>query len=403
MDINNPSFLFSPREEKVLDYLNQGGHPSNLIAALRQTWSRQEVFTKHEVIKDLTGDGVPELLIIPSELYIFGCRDNEYRVLMTKVSESITFNSITLQLVAIHDMNLNGISEIVLANFGCGGMGSGQCLDIYIYEWDGNKFASLIPKWEGYEVGASMIGGRMSEYLPDVRIQDVDRNGTRELILIGGIPNSWYSDYFYGAPWRDEIDTYRWDGQYFVLLKTEFSAPIYRYQAVQDGDRNMLRKEYDKALAFYQEAIFNEDLLGWSPAHKERSKALHQFTWDPSYQETPTPTVPPDDPPEYPNLAAYARFRIILIHLLEGHMPEAQIVYEILQEKFPAGKNGHEFTLIAQAFWDEYQLSKSPEGACTQAISVAEKHKDVLKLLGSDYHNFMQDIVYEPKDVCPFE
>jgi hypothetical protein len=405
MDINDPSFLFSPREEKVLDYLNQGGNPSHLIAALRQTWSREEVFTKHEVIKDLTGDGVPELLIIPSELYIFGCQNNEYKLLMTKISESVTFNHITLQLVAIQDMNLNGIPEIVLANFGCGGMGSGQCLDVYIYEWDGNKLASLIPKWEGYEVGVSTVGGRMSEYLPDVRIQDVDQNGTLELILIGGIPNSWYSDYFYFAPWRDQIETYSWNGQYFIPLKTEFSPPVYRYQAVQDGDRAMLGHEYDKALAFYQEAIFNEDLVGWSAAHKDRSKILDEFTWDfdAKHKGTPTPAIPQNDPQEYPNLAAYARFRIMVLHILEGHMPEAQTVYKTLQEKFPEEKDGHGFALIAKAFWDEYQASESVKQACDQATSMAYKHQPGLKFLGADYHNLSQDIVYGPKDVCPFK
>jgi hypothetical protein len=186
-------------------------------------------------------------------------------------------------------------------------------------------------------------------------------------------------------------------------LKTEFSAPSYRYQAVQDGDHAMLRHEYDKALAFYQGAIFDEKLLGWSPAHKERSKALHQFTWDPSYHGTPTPVVPLDDPQEYPNLAAYARYRIMLLHILAGHMPEAQTVYKTLQEKFSEGQAGHEFALIAEAFWDEYQRSQSIEGSCAKAVAIAEEHKDLLKILGSDYHNDSQDIMYEPKDVCPFE
>jgi len=398
------SLLFSPREAKVLDYLNQGGNPSSLITALRQSvWKHQEIYTDNEAIKDLTGDGIPELLIIPSELYIFGCQNNKYKVLMTKISESVSINFITLQIVAIQDMNLNGVPEIVLANFGCGGMSSGQCLDVYIYEWNGNEFASLIPKWEGYEVGVSIYGSG-DEWLPGAKLQDIDHNGTLELTLSGGIPSAWYDDYFSHAPWRIQSDTYHWNGQHFVPLKTEFSPPEYRYQAVQDGDRAMLRQEYDKALTFYQEAIFNDKLLGWSPAHKERSKALHGFTWD--FDEshgTPTPMIPPDDPQEYPNLAAYARFRIMVLHILKGHLPEAQTVYETLQEKFPEGKDGHEFTLIAQAFWDEHQLSKGIEGSCTQAISVAEKHKDILKFLGSEHHNSIQDIMYESKDVCPFK
>ncbi len=405
IDPNDAFMSFSLREDKVLDYLNHGGDPNRLIVELGQVLKRAEFFIDNEVIRDLTGDGVPEILVIPlSDLYIFGCRDSQYQLLMSKTSEYVAINYYQLQLIEIRDMNLNGVPEIVIGDFGCGGMSEGQCLDVYIYEWDGGQFASLIPEGVGYELGLSIYGSG-DEWLPGAKLQDIDHNGTLELTLSGGIPSAWYDDYFSHAPWRIQSDTYHWNGQHFVPLKTEFSPPEYRYQAVQDGDRAMLRHEYDKALSFYQEAIFNDKLLGWSPAHKERSRALHGFTWDfdESYKGTPTPMIPPDDPYEYPNLAAYARYRIMLLHILGRHMPEAQIVYETLQEKFPAGKNGHEFTLIAQAFWDEYQLSKSLERACTQARSVAEKHKDVLKLLGSDYHNSMQDIMYEPKDVCPFE
>jgi tetratricopeptide (TPR) repeat protein len=403
VDPTNYSFSFSPREEKILDYLSQGGNPSNLISLLRQTWAREKVFISHEIVQDLTGDTVPEILIIPAELFIFGCRDNKYELLMTKSSDAVSFNPITLQLVTIQDMNLNGVPEIVLADFGCGGMGAAQCLDVYIYEWDGNQFAPLVPKQEGYEVGLSMIGGRMIEYLPDASIRDIDQNGTLELILTGDIPNSWYSDYFFFAPWRDQSDTYVWNGEHFILLKTDFSAPAYRYQAVQDGDRAALRNEYDKALAFYQEAIFSDELLGWSPAHKERSIALHELAWNPDLEGTPTPGIPPDDPQEYPNLAAYARYRIMLLHIFQGNFPEAEIVYETLQEKFPEGSEGHGFALVAQAFWDQYQLSQNIKQSCAKAVSMAYKHKPILRFLGTDYHNSWQDIMYESKDVCPFE
>ncbi len=395
---------FSLREEKVLDYLNRGGNPNRLIVGLGQVLKRAELLTDNEVIRDLTGDGVPEILIVPlSDLYIFGCQDSQYQLLLSKTSEYVAINYYQLQLIGIKDMNLNGVPEIVIGDFGCGGMGEGQCLDVYIYEWNGSQFVSLIPEGDNYIEAASIIGGRLDDYFPGVQIKDIDDNGTLELIISGGIPNAWYDDYFKHAPWRTQSDTYRWDGKHFVFLKTEFSPPIYRYQAVQDGDRAMLRNEYDKALALYQEAIFNEKLLGWSPAHKERSKALHELTWNFDLRGTPTPAIPPDDPREYPNLAAYARYRIMLIHILEEHMPEAQTIYETLQEKFPEGKNGHEYALMAKVFWDEYQLSKNIAGACAKTISVAEERQDILKFLGSDYHNSQQDVMYEPKDVCPFK
>jgi hypothetical protein len=404
IDPNDFFPTFKPREEEILDYLNEGGDSSKLMSEYKQTWRGLEVFANNEVLQDLTGDSNQEILIIPiAELYIFGCRDGKYEILMSQYSDSVTMNPYLFQLAGTQDMNLNGTPEVVIAEFGCGGMSAAQCLDVYIYEWDGSQFASLIPEGDSFVDAASISGGSTEEYLPGVQIKDTDQNGTVELILTGGIPNSWYDDYFKHAPWRTQSDTYGWDGQHFVLLRTDFSAPVYRYQAVQDGDRAMVRKEYDKALAFYQEAIFSDKLLGWSPAHKERSIALHELTWNFELEGTPTPAIPPDDPQEYPNLAAYARYRIMLLHILQDHLPEAQIVYETLQEKFPEGNDGYGFALIAKAFWDEYQLSKNVKKSCDKAVSMAYKYKLILRFLGGDYHNYQQDIMYESTDVCPFK
>ena len=395
------SFLL--REEDVLDYLNQGGSPSRLIVELGQTLPRAELLTDNEVIRDLTGDGVPELLIIPlSNLYIWGCQNNQYQLLMSKTSEYVTINFYQLQLVGIQDMNLNSIPEVVVADFGCGWMSEGQCLDVYAYEWNGTQFASLI-QGDSFMGAASIYGGSLDKYFPGAEINDIDGNGTLELTLSGGIPNTWYDDYFWHAPWRTQSDTYGWNGEHFVFVKTEFSSPIYRYQAVQDGDRALLRHDYPKALAFYQEAIFSDTLLGWSPAHKERSIALHELTWNFALKGTPTPAIPSDDLQEYPNLAAYARYRIMLLHILQGNVPEAQIVYQTLQEKFPEGSDGHGFALVAKAFWDHYQLSKNIKASCAKAVSVAYEVEAILRFLGADYHNSWQDILYESKDVCPFE
>lgn len=400
-DPKDYSFTFSPREQEVLDYLNAGGNPSNLIALLRKTWPHPTTFTQNEIIQDLTGDGAPEILIIPSELFIFGCQDGQYQTLMSRFSEAVIFNPIAQQLAGIQDMNLNGIPEVVVAEFGCGGWGAAQCLNVLVYEWDGLEFKSLLPDRAGYDGVVSMIGGGLTKSLPDIDIKDTDGNGTLELILIGGIINSAYSDYFIHYPWRDKIDTYMWDGQYFVLHKTEFSAPIYRYQAVQDGDSAMQNGEYEKALGFYQSAIFNDQLLGWSRAYKEYYISLNNYKWDPAYQATPTPSAPLDDPQEYPFLASYARYRIMLTHIILGNMTEATIVYDTLQQKFPEGSPGHEFALVAKAFWDEYQTSSNAVLACKKTIPYAKP--EILIYLGSEHHNAWQDRTYHSEDICPFK
>jgi hypothetical protein len=399
-DPESYSPVFRPDDQEILQYLNQGGTPGNVVLKIRQEWSRRGIFGNNDAIVDLTGDGVPEVLIIPSEAYIFGCQGGEYKNIFTPTEfMGTSFNGIDNQLVTIQDMNLNGIPEVLIADFGGGGMAAGQGLEVYVYEWDGTKFVTRIPKEEGFEVGARLGGGRLNEYLPTVTIKDVDHNGTKELILTGGITSDWYAEYYRYYPWRDQSDIYTWNGENFVHLKTYFSPPIYRYQAVQDGDREMLNQEYDNALKSYQEAIFSDKLLGWSQAHKDQEMLIPSL----ELQTTPTPPAPPDDPKEFPNLAAYARYRIMLLHLLLGNMNEATTVYETLQKKFPEGSNGHEFALVAKAFWDEYNLSQNVARSCAAAIELADKFKGSLHFLGSDYHNSEQDIMYTPQDVCPFK
>jgi hypothetical protein len=93
----------------------------------------------------------------------------------------------------------------------------------------------------------------------------------------------------------------------------------------------------------------------------------------------------------------------MLIHLFRGNLIEAQTVYETLQKKFPEGSDGHEFALVAKAFWDEYNVSQNVAKSCAAAVHVADKYEGILHFLGSDYHNSMQDILYKPHDVCPFQ
>ena len=362
---------------------------------------------QNQIVKDVTGDGVTEILITPSHLYIFGCKDGTYNLLMTEMNDAITINGTQLQLITLQDLNANEMPEIVFALYSCGNMSAGQCMDVFVYEWNGQQFIPLHPERSIHAKDLSMYGGYTGSWQPNVEIRDIDNNGTKELILTGGIPSAWFDFYFSRYPWRDESDTYMWNGEKFVFYKKDFSPPEYRYQAVQDGDRAMLYREYDKALSSYQKAVFDEKLMSWSPAHRERFKLLHLYTWAPVVQMTITPAaspeVPPDDPQEYPNLAAYARYRIMLLHIVQEHMPEAKTVYDTLQENFRSGSSGHEFALMAQAFWEEYQAQPDIEAACLKAIAFAIDHREILKYLGSEHHNPDQDDTYGPGDVCPFK
>ena len=112
----------------------------------------------------------------------------------------------------------------------------------------------------------------------------------------------------------------------------------------------------------------------------------------------PTP-IP--DPGEHPRLAAYAYYRMIVLHIHLGETEAATIQYATLQDKFPAASPGHPYAEMASAFWDAYQSSQNMTSACGAAIQYAVAHPDILTVLGSDYHG-AQSHTYVPEDVCPF-
>jgi hypothetical protein len=240
-------------------------------------------------------------------------------------------------------------------------------------------------------------------------VQDLDGNGFIEMILEGGIPTQ-MAALANGFPFRTETHVFSWNGRFFVHASMEYSPPQYRFQAVQDGDRFSLSGDYDKAVDNYQQAIFSDKLDWWSA---ERRKYILETQYTYSTGETATPMPPPSDPDEYYNLAAYSRYRIMLLHVVRGWLPEAQIIYNTLLEKFPVGQVGHVYAEMATAFWDEYGRSQDVGMACAEAINFAEAHaSEILVYLGNtnyskDVDEFIyfgdQSLFYEPQDICPFK
>ncbi len=117
-------------------------------------------------------------------------------------------------------------------------------------------------------------------------------------------------------------------------------------------------------------------------------------------KETPIPTPIPD-PAEYPRLAAYAYYRMVILHTFLGEMDPAKVKYATLQEKFPADSPGYPYVEMATAFWDAYQSTQKMYDGCAAAIDYAAAHPEILTPLGSDYHG-AQSHTYVPADVCPF-
>ena len=384
--------MYTDKSQPVLDFLNAGGTRQIVIQTLCNscTQPKDGLFER-----DLTGDGVAELIYGWSYVYIFGCRDGKYEVLFKAPDDNDFYYA--PYIITASDMNLDGIADLVFAIV----TSNGPTLEFRIIEWNGGQFQSLIQAIDHEQPVdyASMDDPRVME------IRDTDGNDTLELVLIGGIPRG--AAYFNGLPFREETWIYTWNGANFVAGYFEYAPPQYRFQAVQDGDRAALAGDYDEALDYYQQAIFSDKLEWWS---EERRRYLQDTYYDTGGTLIPSPAP---DSNEYPNIAAYSRFRIMLLHILRGWLPEAQTVYDTLQEKFPDGQSGHAYAEMATAFWEEYMISQDVGLACGKAISFAEVHqseilvylgnvRDIWNINGPFFHGW-QSLEYGPQDICPFK
>jgi hypothetical protein len=384
------------KEQDVLNYLNTYG-PAPIIAAHERSVIQGKSRYSF-AYQDFTNDGVPELAFVSDLFNIFGCNDGQYQVILPQTYIDGFLDP--YYIVDIKDGNRNGIPEI-LFNTGWQTQGGHS---YRIYEWGGSQFRNLLLS----EYSDSPDDGEIhviSAY-GSLKFRDLNRDGIQELVAANGIPV--WSVYHEGIPWRKERRYFKWDGFYYSLYYQEFDPPEYRFQAVQDGDRLSLLGEYKQALISYQQAIFSDELKWWSP---ELRKHLQDTYLLPPENPMPIPPLPDED--EYYMLAAYARYRIMLLHILSGWLPEAETVYNSLQEKFGEGQIGHIYAEMATLFWEEYQNTRNIAQSCGVVVEYAALHDvETLSFLGNmkntndfslDQDHGQQSLEYLPIDVCPFK
>jgi tetratricopeptide (TPR) repeat protein len=304
----------------------------------------------------------------------------------------------------IKDMNLDGLPEVLLRLKRT--MGTRYKSTYEIFSWDGSSFKSLVSQTEfdddyglgGVWRGDIRINGLGGEYPWEGEaweVLDIDQNGTLELILRSGIET--HEDFIVHGPHQPLVHVYTWNGEGFVLDDLQIGPPEYRFQAVHNGDLYTLLHEYEQAETSYRQAIDDPTLLYWIDNSVEYFREVRVA----SYGQLPTPTPSAPDVDEYPNLATYAQYRIVLLHLLQGQMHAAEEEYQAILAGYPAGQEGHIFVLLAKRLLGEYRASGDVRAACGEVVEFAAMHEDeVLQYVGG-YHGW-QSLEYEVADVCPF-
>ncbi len=383
--------IFQPQ---ILAYLNAGGTADRLQRALEGPFDfdgENLPAIAHIYSVDITGNEVPEVVVdfgllvsqenIDGMMLVFTCRDEKYTSIAEEplIGYIISEDSPDHGIRAIRDMNANGIPEIVVSQIWVIGTHVNFTRNALIYEWDETQLSNLV------DGGSQSFPNTIEIQNGDFEINDTNSDGTFELIAKNGLgrgPDVSILE-------RDYTDIWAWDGNAFTLsCRKTATAPKYRFQAVHDGDDATQCEDYQPALAFYQQAIFDEQLLGWSEGRSSSS----------GYQPEATPTP---DPEERLRLSAYSRYRIMLLHAVQVYIPEATIVYDTLLEKFPPGTTGNIYAQMATEFWEEYTANGDITTACEAAIAFANANpEEILIPLGSGFYGWGR--VYTPEDICPF-
>jgi hypothetical protein len=338
-------------QQLYLDYFNAGGLVENIPD---QNW--------HPLYNlDLTNDGIPEYILHWGDVFIMGCKSGQYKILLdARKYENDGVNGVEV----LQDANLNGMPEFVLR----------VKLEPYIehfkmFEWNGSEFHSLFLPGDKNITGSGFM--EMSKGEAQFHFMNTDADPLLELVVEIN-QRSEELDYVKGFPWRPEYDYYEWNGINYVFAKHDYGPPTFRFQAVNDGDWAFAYGDYKKAILHYQKAMFEKKLLGFTSQIRIYllEKEIHWRFPD----VTPTPAA--SDPGEYPNLAAYSYFRMMLADLKLERLAYAQKDYDWLQSHFPLGNPGHAYAEMAANFWNTYQTNQNFSQSCMAAQAYAKLHPE---------------------------
>jgi tetratricopeptide (TPR) repeat protein len=374
--------------EQIRIFLSDGGSVEQVRLGL--TAVRREGILRQQ---DLTRDGVPEVILLQPFLDVLGCAGDSYQRLLRVYPED---PNIPVLRSTITDLNGNAVPELVVETEFWGV--HDYTLNVSVYEWDGEEFVNRMPSqldhpllehgWLYWERGRALM------YNGELVLGDVDINGTIELVLQGGEIGG--MEAMMSAPQLSQQHVWMWNGREFTLVDVTFSEPELKFHAAQIGDLYSLMGKYDDAIAFYQQAIFDTELIAWNVEWMEL--AMMGAGLEPG-QMWPT-----QDYEQGQRINAYARFRMLLIHTLLGDDYALETQYATIEELREEDNAGYWYANLASEFRQAYlEEGESITAGCQAAQDFTEQHKSaILGTLSSGIYG-AASWDYEVDDICPFK
>jgi hypothetical protein len=291
-------------------------------------------------------------------VFIFGCRDAQYVTLHRLILDRKE-TDLHSGILAVEDLNRNGIREVAVSTVENVGEGGRQHLFVRILEWNGSSFRDvLIPQREDFYSSNTVNAA--------VDFRDVDGNGTQDVV----VPNRTWPEGAGvvcegdGGPDRNTDSIWMWEGEQYRYMWNLYSGPQYRFQAAYDGDYYSYIGLFDQAEISYLRAVFDESLKPGSKADWKRDGGCALDAGDqPDYAEPQS-------------IKAYARFRLVELYVRVGRVMEAEYHRTYLRNEFPLGAAGYMYAYLANAFWWEYVKEEEISAACARVRQEAEKYAE---------------------------
>ncbi len=342
----------------IREYLSAGGDVVALEGTLA-AWDALPPGAPGQVVAvDLTGDADPEIIVAlwyvgeavaPSgDLLIFGQQGGSYELLY---QEGYDPSGPAVRLLQVIDANGDGRQDVVYTVSTCG---AHTCFDsLQILTWGEAGFFSL-------------MGGRLDMPYPTYAVTPgrIDAE-SGSVASVGAEPQRGYSE------------VWEWNGSVFTVTQQIWAPPVYRYHALLDGDYALFAGDYPAAVAAYERVIGDDALQEWGAA---------------------SGAVDPDV--ERAQLAAFARWRLVLTYVRAGDLGSAQVAYEQLQAEYPADAVGHDVAALAEVFWGTYAVEGSVVDGCVALVVAAKQDTSVHDFFNANYG--YANPRWEAEDICPF-
>jgi hypothetical protein len=346
----------------VLDFLNAGGTPADLDAALYEAGVANTPTTVVEA--DFNGDSRPDLAVsifdpasitVPPEgrLMVYLCQEGRFALVLDQRTAEFAGGP---HLWYWEDLNGDGGADLVLSETVCGASSCFENLKVLVWQEGG-----LVDRFEGASDDLPF---------PDITILGPDENGAYSLQATAAGFGS------VGAgPQRPLTRVWAYEPRagHWVFSEEYPGVSNFRIHILHDADESLAKGDFDIALLLYQRIIEDDTLDDWVDPEFERGA-----------------------------LSAYAYYKTLTIHTLRGELDLADQALEEMSTAFPRSSPHREYVEMAILFQTAF-ASGGLESACNAAAGFADAHvAAVLEPLGWVYFGYANP-EYTSAAMCPVQ